>query len=120
MMRIGLACVALLALAACGGGSRGYNPSGKYGSSAVLFAQGPISNACMAGGRKDATRARCGCIQAVADRSMSNSEQRRGAKFFKDPHQAQETRQSSRPGDETFWLNWKEFGNSASTLCAAT
>jgi hypothetical protein len=116
MIRMGIALAALMALTACGG--RGYDPDGTGG--VVLFAQGPISNACEKSGRKEASSARCGCVQAVADRSLSNAEQRRGAKFFADPHQAQETRQSSRASDESFWLTWKEFGNKAATLCAAT
>ncbi len=120
MMRMGLACVALLGLAACGGGSRGYNPGGAYGSGVVLFAQGPISTACMQSRRNEASRARCGCVQAVADRSLSGAEQRRGAKLFADPHLAQVVRQSDRSSDEAFWRNWKAFGDTAATLCAAS
>jgi hypothetical protein len=70
--------------------------------------------------RRAATRTRCGCIQAVADRELSNGDQRRGVRLFKDPHEAQEIRQSDRSGDERFWLAWKAFGNTAETLCASS
>ena len=43
----------------------------------------PIEKACRASGRSQSSRARCGCVQAVADMSLSTSDQRRGAKFFK-------------------------------------
>jgi len=120
MVRLSLALLALSGLAACGGGSRGYHPRGGYSSSPVLFAEGPISAACLRSGRNAATHARCGCVQAVANRSLSNSEQRRGAVFFGDPHRAQQVRQSSRASDESFWLDWKEFGTSAEALCSST
>ena len=107
-------------LSGCGGGSRGYNPGGGLGGGAVLFAEGPISRACLSSDRKAATSARCGCIQAVADRELSNRDQRRGVKLFADPHQAQEIRQSDRTSDEEFWLTWKAFGETAETLCAST
>ena len=111
---------AVLALASCGGGSRGYNPGGGSGGGAVLFAAGPINTACLRSDRKRANRARCGCIQAVADRELTDGYQRRGAKLFSDPHLAQEIRQSDTTSNERFWREWKEFGNTASTLCAAT
>ncbi len=106
-------------LAACGG-PRGYNPSGGFGRGAVLFATGPIHNACMKSGRKQASAARCGCIQAVADKELSSSEQRRGVRVFSDPHSLPEARQSDRKSDNDFWAVWKAYGQTASTLCSAT
>ncbi|AXI48051.1 hypothetical protein C1J03_19820 [Sulfitobacter sp. SK012] len=119
MKNLVLAIVALGFLAACGG-SRGYNPGGSRGGGEVLYATGPVQKACQSQGRKKASRARCGCIQAVADRSLSGGDQRRGAKFFKEPEKAQEVRQSDRDGDERFWREWKEFGSKAATLCASS
>lgn len=119
MVRIFGIIVVLGSLAACGG-SRGYNPSGNYGGAVVLFANGPLNTACMQSGRKQANRARCGCIQAVADRELSSSQQRRGVKVFKDPHSLQEARQSDNSSDNAFWAAWKAYGNTASTLCSAT
>ncbi len=115
MIRMMSALVALFVVAGCGGGSRfDGNMRG-----AVLYATGPIQNACLAGGRKGASGARCGCIQAVADRSLSNADQRRGARYFKDPGELQEVRQSSRASDERFWRAWKAFGEQAQVCEAA-
>lgn len=83
----------------------------------VLFASGPISSACRSAGRKQASRERCGCVQAVADRSLSAGEQRRGAAFFRDPQKAQDTRQSDNASNERFWLNWKAYSAEAAKLC---
>lgn len=118
MLRLFTMICALSALAACGG-ARGYNPSGGYGGGAVLFATGPLNSACLAAGRKQASRARCGCIQAVADRELSAADQRRGVRVFKDPHGLQEARQSDRASDNEFWAAWKAYGNTAQTLCSA-
>lgn len=118
MLRLFTMICALSALAACGG-ARGYNPSGGYGGGAVLFATGPLNSACLAAGRKQASRARCGCIQAVADRELSAADQRRGVQVFKDPHGLQEARQSDRASDNEFWAAWKAYGNTAQTLCSA-
>jgi hypothetical protein len=79
---------------------------------------GSIDNACMSAGRAGANRALCGCIQQVADQSLSRSDQRRAAKFFKDPHMSQEVRQSDRASDEAFWLRYKQFGDLAEAYCA--
>lgn len=76
-----------------------------------------IKRACLKADRAAATRALCGCIQDVADVTLSRTEQRKGAKFFKEPHLAQETRQSDRPSNETFWKKWKNFGFAANSHC---
>lgn len=117
-----VALIGLLSLGACGGSS--YSSSNAVTSAAtgvngsLLFAQGPISRACMSAGRKQASRVRCGCVQAVADQSLTAADQRRGARFFGDPHKAQETRQSDNPANEAFWLRWKAFGQSAGRICS--
>ncbi len=111
----GLMMLGAAALAGCGGGA------GVATRSAVIpIASGPIASACMSSGRRSASRTRCGCVQAAANRSLSGGDQRRGAAFFADPHRAQETRQSDRPGDEAFWTRWKAFSASAERLCQAT
>lgn len=115
MTRI-LACFsALLILSACGG-SGSSNSSGSSGS-AKLFATGPIYSACQSAGRKQASRQRCGCVQAVADSSLSADDQRRGAAFFSDPQKAQNVRQSSSNRDERFWGKWKAYSDRAAQLC---
>lgn len=117
MIRLSLALGALLALGACGGGSsyasRGYQAP-------VLYATGPIQKACQAQGRKQASRARCGCVQAVADRELSASEQRRGARYFKDPHALQQVRQNqdNNASNKRFWAAWKAYGQRAAQVCS--
>tara|TARA_R110000787_G_scaffold69661_18_gene155004 strand:- start:643 stop:1002 length:360 start_codon:yes stop_codon:yes gene_type:complete len=112
-----LALVALSTLAACGGGATNYTTRGAYAPQ-VMFATGPIQRACMAQGRKAASAQRCGCVQAVADQTLSGSEQRRGVKVFKDPHKLQEWRQSDRARENAFWASWKEFGQNAERSCS--
>ena len=79
---------------------------------------GAIERACLKAGRKNASRSLCGCIQQVADVTLTGSQQRRGAKYFFDPAKLQEVRQSDRRSDEAFWKDWKAFGKSAETYCA--
>jgi hypothetical protein len=84
---------------------------------ALPFATGPIYSACQSDGRKAASRARCGCVQAVADQSLSTADQNRGTRYFKDPGALQEVRQSDNTGNERFWLAWKAFGQAAAAQC---
>jgi len=120
MIRITIAIAALAGLAACGGAPRESSPRGGYAPSPFLFAKGPIQQACQAGGRKAASRARCGCVQAVADRELSAGDQRRGASLWGDPARLQEIRQSDAAGNERFWQAWKGFAGEAARLCADT
>lgn len=78
---------------------------------------GPIGNACKASGRAGASRALCGCIQAVANQTLTRSDQRAAAAFFADPHRSQELRQSDRASDERFWKRYKAFGAAAERRC---
>lgn len=112
-----LALVALSTLAACG--ATGSNAiSRAVFAPTQLDANGPIKRACLAQGRRAATSARCGCVQAVADRELSVAQQRRGVKAFKDPHKLQEWRQSDRASDNAFWSVWKAYGQTAARLCS--
>ena len=78
---------------------------------------GIIESACLRSDRDAATRALCGCIGNVADQTLSGSDQRRAAAFFKNPAKAQEVRQSDRASDEAFWLRYKGFGDTAEAYC---
>ncbi len=78
---------------------------------------GVIERACMKSDRPAANRTLCGCIQGVADATLTRSEQRRAAKFFSDPHMAQVVRQSDVASDEMFWKRYKAFGATASNYC---
>jgi hypothetical protein len=59
----------------------------------------------------------CGCVQYVADRTLSRGEQRRAVRFFRDPHEAQVVRQSDRPRDEAFWPRYRAFADTAERVC---
>ncbi|HCI07146.1 MAG TPA: hypothetical protein DE314_07275 [Sulfitobacter sp.] len=76
-----------------------------------------MASACRAAGRKEASRARCGCVQAVANRSLSSSEQQRGVPFFSNPQRTQDVRQSDTASNERFWKKWKAFGTQAGRMC---
>lgn len=127
MLRL-ITAISVLAIVAACGGSR-YSSNNAVGARStlrsitpstarpVLFASGPIASACRNGGRKQATRDRCGCVQAVADRNLSSTEQRRGVAFFNDPQKAQDLRQSDNSGNERFWKKWKAYGAEAARLC---
>lgn len=78
---------------------------------------GPIESACLKSDRKAANRALCGCIQQVADMTLSWGEQRKAAKFFRDPDQAQKVRMSKSDRDNEFWARYKNFGETASSYC---
>ena len=68
--------------------------------SAMLFAgtaaypAQTIEQACLKSGRKAASRSLCGCVQKVADMTLSRSDQRKAVKFFADPQEAQDIRAS--------------------------
>lgn len=79
---------------------------------------GPIDSACMRSGRDGASRALCGCIQQVANDVLSSSDQRRAAKFFRDPDAAHSVWISQRPADDAFWDRYKQFGAMAEAYCA--
>ncbi|WP_299044088.1 hypothetical protein [uncultured Tateyamaria sp.] len=111
-----IAGAAALGLTACGGGTS-YSSQRAVAAAPVLFATGPIYSACRGAGRSQASRARCGCVQAVANQSLTSSDQNRGAGFFSNPQQAQEVRQSDRAIDERFWTRWKDYSDSAARQC---
>lgn len=116
MIRLTVVLIATLGVAACGS-SRSSGPS--Y-SAPTLYATGPIQQACQRAGRKASSRARCGCIQAVANRELSARDQRRGAGYFSNQHALQEVRQSDNPGNERFWKAWKAYGQRAASVCKGT
>ncbi|HMO07443.1 MAG TPA: hypothetical protein PKD10_07305 [Paracoccaceae bacterium] len=78
---------------------------------------GPIEAACMASDRRAASRALCGCIQQAADMTLRGGDQRKAARFFRDPDQAQQVRMSKSDSDNAFWARYKAFGATAETLC---
>jgi hypothetical protein len=102
----------VLGLGACGGpdrfdGGRGGRP----------VASGPISDACLGSGRKARSPALCGCIQAVANDTLSGADQRRAVAFYRDLQSAQDTRQSQRAGDQRFWAAYTAYAERAERVC---
>lgn len=79
---------------------------------------GPISSACNKSDRKAASRRMCNCLQRVANSELSRTDQRLAATFFKEPHKAQEMRQSDRNNHERFWLRYKDYGQTVAALCS--
>lgn len=106
----------ILGLAGCGGGSdRG---AGQV-RAVQPVASGPISTACLQSDRAARSASLCGCIQAVADRTLSGAEQRRAVGFYKDPHSAQVIRQSDSGRDRSFWRSYTDYAMQAERVCTA-
>jgi hypothetical protein len=85
-------------------------------SFAGMAEAGTIERACLASDRPK-SRALCGCIQQAADVTLNGREQRMAARLFREPHRAQEIRQSDRRGHERFWIRYKRFGATAEAYC---
>ena len=107
----------VLAVAACGRADRFQGAPGSPGGGGMPMAFGPISKACMTSDRKRRSRALCGCIQAVANDTLTSGQQRRAVGFYRDLHAAQEVRQSDRGGDERFWKAYRAYGARAEAVC---
>ncbi len=78
-----------------------------------------IRKACLKAARPAATAQLCRCIQQVADKRLKRKDQKLAASFFKDPHKAQEIRQSDNSNHEAFWTRYKAFGAAAEESCAS-
>lgn len=120
--------VLITALAGCGGVHKANRDAKKRKSSRapvvmavptteLPFASGPISKACMSSDRKARSRELCGCIQAVANKTLSGPQQGVAVSFYADPHRAQEVRQSDRASHEAFWQAYKTYGETAKRTC---
>ncbi|RMC36539.1 hypothetical protein [Paracoccus alkanivorans] len=83
-----------------------------------LAMAGPIDSACVRSDRAQGNTPLCGCIQQVADQTLSRSDQRRAARFFRDPHEAQEARTSDSSSDSAFWSRYTNFANTAAAYCS--
>lgn len=78
---------------------------------------GEIERACTRSDRVGGNTRLCTCIQRVADQLLTAPDQRLAASFFKDPHRAQEVRQSDSTRDERFWTRYRQFGALAEQSC---
>ena len=79
---------------------------------------GPVDNACVRSERGARNPALCGCIQQVADMTLSRADQRRAAGFFRDAQQAQDVRMSKSASDNQFWDRYKNFAAAAEAYCS--
>ncbi|WP_170332623.1 hypothetical protein [Ruegeria arenilitoris] len=77
-----------------------------------------IKRACLASDRTAATRDRCSCIQRVANQALTRSDQKTVAKWFTDPHQAQELKMSQTAHDDALWDRYRNFGQMAQAICS--
>ncbi|MDO5613213.1 MAG: hypothetical protein Q4G14_08230 [Paracoccus sp. (in: a-proteobacteria)] len=82
-----------------------------------LAMAGPIDSACVRSDRARGNAPLCGCIQQVANQTLSRADQRRAAQFFREPHKAQEVRMSKRDADNAFWARYRSFASSAEMYC---
>lgn len=78
---------------------------------------GPIDSACVRSERGARQQALCGCVQQVANQTLSRADQRLAATFFRDPHKAQVVRMSKRDSDNAFWARYKAFASAAESYC---
>lgn len=78
---------------------------------------GPIEAACNRSDRPSANRALCRCIDDVAGRMLTRAEQRRAARFFRNPDEAQRVRMSRADGDREFWARYRAWGETAEAMC---
>lgn len=76
-----------------------------------------LNRACQQSDRDAANRSLCRCIQQVANKSLSRADQRLAASFIKEPHKAQEIRQSDSRSHEIFWKRYKAFGADVTRSC---
>lgn len=80
---------------------------------------GPVETACNRSDRPGASRPLCRCIEAAADHTLTRSEQRRAARFFTDPDEAQAVRMSPTRADNEFWARYRAFGALAEQMCGS-
>jgi len=77
----------------------------------------PIERACNGSDRSAANARLCACIGNVARATLSRSEMRQAARFFRDPDRAEQVRMSNRSRDEAFWDRYTDFGEAAAAQC---
>ena len=83
----------------------------------VAAMAGPIETACNRSDRPQSSRQLCRCIDSAADHTLTRSEQRRAARFFTNPDEAQSVRMSPTRSDNEFWARYRAFGDLAQQMC---
>ena len=111
-------CILILTASLLAGCSSGPSQPSRTASRApVPVAAGPINNACLASGREARSRRLCGCIQSVANQTLTASEQRRAASFYSDPQLAQAVRASDTAANDRFWEVYAAYAERAERVC---
>lgn len=77
-----------------------------------------IRDACMTASERRGNPRLCACIQMAADRTLTRSDQKLAASFFRDPDRAEEMRMSKRRAHEAFWERYEAFGAFAASICS--
>lgn len=78
----------------------------------------PVERACIGSGQSAANPALCACIGSAARETLNFGEQRRAARLFDDPDEAEELRMSNNSRDEAFWDRYQTFGQTAAQRCS--
>lgn len=121
-LRAALLGGAVAFVAGCGGsGPRSVEiadvPPADIDAATPRFAQGPIATACLIHDRRGTSTARCGCVQAAANLTLSQAQQQRSSRFFNEPELLQAIKLSDTPENERFWAVWAAFAETAEELC---
>jgi len=99
-MRSGLVVIVLLTLSACG-----------------PRVTGEIARACVDSDRRAASAQRCSCVQSVAARELSRSDQRQLISFFEDPERANDVKINDSRSADAFWERYRAFTSKARAAC---
>ncbi|MGP1358075.1 hypothetical protein [Roseicyclus sp.] len=78
----------------------------------------PIERACLQSDRPGVTREICRCIGDAANMTLTGSDMREGARFFRDPGRAEQVQLSDTRRNDDFWRRWQRFGETAEALCS--
>ena len=78
---------------------------------------GAYGEACMGASRPGANAALCSCVQQVANRMLSASDQRLAATFFEDEERANAMMINDSPAADAFWVRYRAFTDQAERSC---
>lgn len=77
-----------------------------------------VKNACMSSSAKTKSRSLCTCIQAAADATLNNRDQRKTAKMIGDPDLSQQIKASDSWSNERCWDRYTKFSELAQKFCS--
>lgn len=78
---------------------------------------GEIARACVDSDRRQASAQRCACVQSVAARELSRSDQARLISFFEDPELANDIKINDSRSADAFWDRYRAFTSKARAQC---